>query len=29
MTQYFVATEGLVVTPYVDGIPRFYEMYYR
>jgi peptide/nickel transport system substrate-binding protein len=27
--QYFVATKDLVMTPYVDGIPRFYEMYYR
>jgi ABC-type transport system substrate-binding protein len=27
--QYFVATEDLVLTPYVDAIPRFYEMYYR
>ncbi len=25
----FVATEHLVLTPYLDGIPRFHEMYYR
>jgi len=28
-TQYVVATESLVLTPYLDTLPRFYEMYYR
>ena len=28
-THYFVATEDLVLTPYLDKVPRFYEMHYR